>query len=271
MAHHKLTGGDLTEAGRLQIPLTSFYIGIEPHVIRLLDKTTRFFIKVKGRPVLAILSRILGRFLPTGEVITYQQATDFIDAISVLENTEITVGPCICQKALGKRNGTYMKDIFVLYGAEALRRADDDHRDLTPEEAKALIHDLREEGLVPSFFACMHSKGWAYVLCHCEKEICFPMRAHLAAGGVFSPGTDIVTLDKDKCTGCGICVDTCHFGANSMVNGTSAVNLAKCYGCGLCVSSCTGEARKMIKRKDYRNQYYPIELVSKGSISTVAS
>jgi Fe-S-cluster-containing hydrogenase component 2 len=56
-----------------------------------------------------------------------------------------------------------------------------------------------------------------------------------------------------------------------MVNGTSAVNLAKCYGCGLCISSCTGEARKMIKREDYRNQYYPIELVSKGSIPTVAS
>ncbi len=46
------------------------------------------------------------------------------------------MGPCICQKALGKRNGTYVKDIFVLYGAEAFRRADDDHRDLTPEEAK---------------------------------------------------------------------------------------------------------------------------------------
>jgi len=271
MAHHKLTGGNLMEAGRLQIPLTSFYIGIEPSVIRLLDKTTRFFVKVKGRPVLAILSRLLGRLLPTGEVITYEQATDFIDAISVLENTEITVGPCICQKALGKRNGTYVKDLFVLYGAEAFRRADDDHRDLTPEEAKALLHDLHEEGLVPSFFACMHSKGWAYVLCHCEKEICFPMRAHLAAGGVFSPGTDIVTLDKDKCTGCGICVDSCHFGANSMVNGTSAVSLVKCYGCGLCTSSCTGEARTMIKRKDYRNQYYPIELVGKGSISTITS
>jgi len=94
MAHHKLTGGNITEAGRLQIPLTSFYIGIEPSVIRLLDRTTRFFIKVKGKPVLAIMSRLLGRLLPTGEVITYQQAADFIDAISVLENTEITVGPC---------------------------------------------------------------------------------------------------------------------------------------------------------------------------------
>jgi heterodisulfide reductase subunit C len=56
-----------------------------------------------------------------------------------------------------------------------------------------------------------------------------------------------------------------------MVNGTSAVILAKCYGCGLCTSSCSGEARTMIKRKDYRNQYYPIELVGEGSIPTIAS
>lgn len=265
MAHHKLTGGKLEEAGKLQIPLTSFYIRIEPWVIRTLDRTTRFFLKVRGRPILIVLSRLLGRFLPTGEVITLDQATDFIDAISVLENTEITVGPCICQKSLGRKKGTYVKDMFVLYGAEAFRRADSECRDLTPEEAKALLRDLYQEGLVPTFYACLRSKGWAYVLCSCEREICFPFRAHLAAGGVLSPGHDIVALDKEKCTGCGICVERCHFGANRLVNGSSEVNLAECYGCGLCVSTCTGEARTMVEREGYRNQYYPIELVSKVS------
>jgi len=266
MAHHKLTGGKLEEAGKLQIPLTSFYIRIEPRiVIPILDATLRFFLKVRGRPILMVLSRLLGRFLPTGEVITVEQATDFIDAISVLENTEIAVGPCVCQKALGKRKGTYRKDMMVLYGAEASKRADSEYVDMSPEEAKKLLRELDQEGLVPAFYACMRSKGWAYVLCACESEICFPLRAHLAAGGVLSPGPDIVALDKEKCTGCGTCIERCHFGANSLVNGSSKVDLAKCYGCGVCVSTCTGGARTMVERAGYRNRYYPIELVNEAS------
>lgn len=265
MAHHKLSGGELAEAGRIQIPLTSFYIRIEPTIIRLLDRTTRLFLKVKARPILKVLARVLS-FLPTGEVVTLEQAKDFIDAISVLENAEIAVGPCICQKALGKRKGTYVKDIFVLYGAEAYRRAESEYRDLSPEEAKRLLEELHQEGLVPTFYACLRSRGWVYVICNCERETCFPFRAHLAAGGVvLSPGPDIVALDTEKCTGCGICVERCQFGANRLVNGFSQVDLAKCYGCGLCVSTCTGEARRMVKRENYTNRYYPIDLVSKAS------
>ena len=264
MAHHKLTAGGLEKAGRIQVPLTSFYVRIEPWVIRTLEMTLRFFLKVRGRPILAVLSRLLS-FLPTGEVATAEQTLDFIDAISGLENGQITVGPCMCQKALGRRNGTYIKDMFVLYGAEAYRRAESESRDLTPEEAKALVRDLHDEGLSPMFHACLRSKGWAYVLCFCEREICFPFRAHQAAGGVLSRGLYIVALDSERCTACGICVERCHFGANSLTNGVSEVNLAECYGCGLCVSTCAGEARRMVKREGYRNRYYPMELVSKAS------
>ena len=262
MAHHKLKGGELAESWKIQIPLTSFYVRIEPTVIRVLDIVLRFFLKVRAKPVLQVLSRLLS-FLPTAEVITVQQATDFIDALSAHGDVEITVGPCICQKALGKRTGTYMKDMFVLYGAEALRRADSDYRNLSPEEAKDLLHQLHQEGLVPAFYACMRSKGWGYVLCSCEKEICFPFRAHQAAGGVLSRGLYTVALDKERCTGCGVCVDRCHFGANFLVNGLSEVDPVKCYGCGVCVSTCAGDARTMVQRADYRNRYYPIELVSK--------
>ena len=100
MSHHKLTKGGLEEAGRLQIPLTSFYVRIEPTVIRVLDRTVRFFLRVRGRPVLRVLSRLLS-FLPTAEVITVDQAIDFIDAIAARDGAEITVGPCMCRKPWG--------------------------------------------------------------------------------------------------------------------------------------------------------------------------
>jgi NAD-dependent dihydropyrimidine dehydrogenase PreA subunit len=263
MAHHKFTRGGLERAGRTQIPLTSFYIGIEPLVIRTLDRTLRFFLKIRARPVLMVLSRLLS-FLPTGEVMTTEQATDFMDAMQRLGNSEITVGPCMCQKALGQRKGTYIKDMFVLYGAEAYRKAESDSRDLTHEEAKALLRDLHSEGLVPMVHACMRSMGWAYVLCFCEREICFPFRAHQAAGGVLGRGLYVVALDSEKCVACGTCVERCHFGANSLENGVSEVNLGECYGCGLCVSTCAGGARSMVKREDYRNRYYPLDMVKQA-------
>jgi hypothetical protein len=119
VTYHKVKNGKLVPASRFQVMVDNFYARNEPAIIRVLDAATRFFVAVKARPVLWLMSRIIGTVLPTGEVVTTRRAIDFLDAISVLEKTEIAVGPCMCQKALGKRNGTYMKDMVILYGAEA--------------------------------------------------------------------------------------------------------------------------------------------------------
>lgn len=265
MAHHHPKNGTLAEVGPIQLFLTTLYARYEIPILKVLDATTRFLLKVKGRPILWVLSRLLGTFFPTAEVVTVEQAKDFIDAISGLENTQIAVGPCMCQKALGKRKGTYMKDMVILYGAEAYKRAyGQEYKDLSPEEAKKLLQDFHQEGLIPAFYACMQSQGWIYAICSCDSEICFPFRAHQAAGAVMYPGPDIIALDPESCTVCGKCVERCHFGANALVDGIIEIDLAKCYGCGLCVSTCAGEARKMVKREDYRNRYYPLELVSEA-------
>lgn len=266
MAYHKVKNGKLVPAGRFQVMVDSFYVRNEPMIIRVLDATTRFFVRIRARPVLWLLSRLMGTVLPTGEVVTTEQSIAFIDAISVLDKAEIAVGPCMCQKALGKRNGTYMKDIAILHGAESHKMASPEYQGISPEEAKDLLRRLHIEGLVPTFYSCLRSEGWIYAICSCESEICFPFRAHQAAGGVLFSGPDVVTLNSQECTGCGTCVDRCHFGANTLVNGTSEVNLAKCYGCGLCVSTCAGQARKMVNRSGYSRRYYPVDLVGNVSV-----
>lgn len=266
MAHHKVKDGELAEVGIIQFVLQSLYARYEPLILRVFDRLIRirFLTEGRGRPILKVTARLLS-FFPSAEVVTLDRAKGFIDAISVLQNTEIAVGPCVCQEALGKRKGTHIKDMVVLYGAEVYKRAKSGYGDLSPEEAKRLLHELHQEGLMQAFYACMRSKGWVFVICNCEREICLPFRAHQAAGGVLSPGPDIVALDRERCTGCGKCVERCHFGANRLVNGFAEVELARCYGCGLCVSTCTGEARMMVKREDYSSRYYPIDLVSKAS------
>lgn len=59
-----------------------------------------------------------------------------------------------------------------------------------------------------------------------------------------------VSLREHLCSGCGICVTSCHYGAAYLkeVEGhrISATDLFKCKACGMCVSACPAGARYMI-------------------------
>ena len=48
-----------------------------------------------------------------------------------------------------------------------------------------------------------------------------------------------VTIDADKCTGCGECVDVCPVEVFELQDGKSAaVNEEECLGCESCVEVC---------------------------------
>ena len=59
----------------------------------------------------------------------------------------------------------------------------------------------------------------------------------------------MLTIDKDKCTGCGICVDACPFNALAVVDGIAKVDEATCTLCGACAKEgvCPVEAITMVK------------------------
>ncbi len=48
-----------------------------------------------------------------------------------------------------------------------------------------------------------------------------------------------VTIDTDKCTGCGECVDICPVEVYELADGKSdPVNAEECLGCESCVEVC---------------------------------
>ena len=60
----------------------------------------------------------------------------------------------------------------------------------------------------------------------------------------------IITIDQDKCDGCGLCVPSCAEGAIKLVNGKavlSADNL--CDGLGACLGDCPRDAIKIEERE----------------------
>ncbi|MCX8171299.1 MAG: 4Fe-4S binding protein [Candidatus Bathyarchaeota archaeon] len=60
----------------------------------------------------------------------------------------------------------------------------------------------------------------------------------------------IVTVDWDKCTGCGRCVKACLTGALQLVDGKSRlVDERRCDGFGSCISVCPNNAIRLEMRE----------------------
>ena len=51
-----------------------------------------------------------------------------------------------------------------------------------------------------------------------------------------------VTVDVEKCTGCGACVDVCPVEAITVKNDVAVVDEAECVECGACADECPNEA-----------------------------
>jgi NAD-dependent dihydropyrimidine dehydrogenase PreA subunit len=49
-------------------------------------------------------------------------------------------------------------------------------------------------------------------------------------------------VDKDKCAGCGPCVEACPVEAIKIENNLAVVDEDTCIDCGACVDACPSEA-----------------------------
>lgn len=51
-----------------------------------------------------------------------------------------------------------------------------------------------------------------------------------------------VVVDKDKCDGCGECVDVCPVDAIELQSQKAVIDNDECIDCGICVETCPNQA-----------------------------
>jgi len=61
----------------------------------------------------------------------------------------------------------------------------------------------------------------------------------------------MVKINKEKCDGCGNCVEVCPFGVLEIQNGKAVVkNLKNCKRCGACMHACPNNAIEINKEEE---------------------
>ncbi len=58
-----------------------------------------------------------------------------------------------------------------------------------------------------------------------------------------------IKIIKNKCTGCGLCIKACPFGAISMQDKKAVIDIAKCTLCGACVQVCKFNAIEISRQQ----------------------
>lgn len=261
----------LRDIGLFHYLIHLFYSFIEPKIILklvdwLLEKkwltTTRW-----GKKVMLYIAKA-SRDLPHGIVVTLEAAesvVDYLDQLKGPENGRFALGPCLCQLATCKWEEPLLKDIQFLYAKDMFMRLGLGYKIVSAEEVKVLLRKCNELGYVHALEMCRQSGKWLFCICNCEPRVCAPTRVFLLTGEMMWKGPEICVSDVNKCMGmekCGKCIDRCIFDANVETDGIVSVNAEKCMGCGLCVSTCPGQARTMAVRDDYKHDHQvPAEIL----------
>jgi len=164
---------------------------------------------------------------------------------------------CICRAKFDCKN--HPRDIGCMALGRGTRRMHPSHgRFITKEAAAAHIERAAKAGLVANFahtwidpvaFGLTQFDHLMFI-CFCD-DCCCLYRTHMTKRGPNLdkaykrlPGISI-EVKKERCTGCGICVERCFAGERKIIDGVVTIGPG-CKGCGRCVEICPEEANLLI-------------------------
>jgi len=73
---------------------------------------------------------------------------------------------------------------------------------------------------------------------------------------------EMLYVDVDRCSGCGVCVDLCPSGATSVQDGKASINQALCNQCEACFDACPEEAILSVAERSLVPEEEPVGAVT---------
>lgn len=244
--------------GELCFGLMPFVVGFYEEQLPRLDQEMAQLVEeylVETHALGASTGPSVHRVIPVKEAVPYQLGVyAYEQASALLESAQSWgVRDCICrvqQKLVGKGCERPVEACLVFAPVENAFHSDQTIRALSKQAAFEILQQAEDAGLV-------HTTGNYrdnhYYICNCCPCCCgvlrglteFDIPTALASSGFNS------SVDAQICSGCGECLESCHFGALSLEGDICQVEISHCVGCGLCVSACSTGALKLVRRPDY--------------------
>jgi ferredoxin len=158
---------------------------------------------------------------------------------------------CICRKQKALIGDPCEHPIEVCMTFSETPGAFDDSptvRALSQEEALETLHQAAEAGLVHSV---SNTQEGIWYVCNCCTCSCAILRgmADLGVANVVARSAFVNQVDDAACVACGLCVDSCPFGALSMGEAARVDNVS-CVGCGVCALVCPEGALSLVRRPE---------------------
>ena len=129
--------------------------------------------KLTAIPLIGHLVRwtanIYGQQRHHGYYLTYKEAEQILDHAK-----SIALGPCSCRHVFHNCDAPVMAELAISTGADILPevRPDDFHY-ISIEEAKDVLRQCQQYGLIPTLLKC---EGDFYAICNCCNCCCVPLR-----------------------------------------------------------------------------------------------
>lgn len=124
----------------------------------------------------------------------------------------------------------------------------------TVDDANELFKEWEiKNKVIHGVFGFGKDKPYIGVICNCEMPYCHPMKQRMKYDipESYLKSHYVVSVNTNKCKGCGNCQMHCQFGAIRLTDrGFAVVNSINCFGCGVCRSTCEGDAIKMVEREN---------------------